>query len=372
MAFFFLAWKPIEDNEVNNTGSVLRTWGVSMNRLGFMVWQIRNIGYLPQTIEMCQEIGVQWVSIKFLNGTYPMNRYDEKGNVITSDWRLWETINAFRAAGIKVGGWAFTFPKYSKNQAIAANEMVSKYGLEHWLIDAEHIPALGADWRTNPYAWKEADIYMDNLNMPANVQVALCSYRYPYLHYPFPFGAFVNHPRHNHVSAQVYWAKAHNPGYQVSKTIIEYNKIRVQPHIPIGSAYYEHGWQPTAGEIKEFVTVAESLGCPGWGFWSLDAAYDHPEWLYAMKDANPGTPPPDPDPEPEPEPEPGEYMKLTIVADALNIRSLPSTSGKIYFTATKGEQLEVIEEVKSGSDVWVRCGFKQYAAKVYQGNTYLA
>jgi GH25 family lysozyme M1 (1,4-beta-N-acetylmuramidase) len=63
------------------------------------------------------------------------------------------------------------------------------------------------------------------------------------------------------------------------------------------------------------------------------------------------------------------YFGKTLVG--LNVRNAPSTSGTKLGTMSAGTQFEWFEEVKEGSNIWLRIGWKQYAAKVYNGNTYI-
>lgn len=89
--------------------------------------------------------------------------------------------------------------------------------------------------------------------------------------------------------------------------------------------------------------------------------------------------PPDPgDPEPPDEPEPPEdptlktgihYYGKTLVG--LNVRNAPNTSGTRIGTMTAGTQFEWFEEIKDGSNIWLRIGWKEYCAKVYNGQTYV-
>lgn len=78
-------------------------------------------------------------------------------------------------------------------------------------------------------------------------------------------------------------------------------------------------------------------------------------------------------PEPEPEPDPCVIPTLKVVANAgLNVREQPMVGAHIWFTLPVGEEVEVLEEITSSGNTWVRIGKRQYAAKVYNGTTYLA
>jgi GH25 family lysozyme M1 (1,4-beta-N-acetylmuramidase) len=90
--------------------------------------------------------------------------------------------------------------------------------------------------------------------------------------------------------------------------------------------------------------------------------------------------PEEPDPE-EPEipeePEPGEptlktgthYYGKTLTR--LNVRNAPTTKGTKLGTMSIGTPFEWFEEIAEGSDVWLRIGWKEYCAKLYNGATYI-
>lgn len=71
-----------------------------------------------------------------------------------------------------------------------------------------------------------------------------------------------------------------------------------------------------------------------------------------------------------PTPEPTNYV--TCTASALNIRHVPSILGNKVGLLYKGDRPDALAEVKdSAGNVWIRIGWKQYAAMNYQGNIYL-
>lgn len=77
------------------------------------------------------------------------------------------------------------------------------------------------------------------------------------------------------------------------------------------------------------------------------------------------------------DPAPGDPAVVTIpvysvVAAGLNVRDRASVTGSVYFTLPNGARVEALEEVEEGSNTWVRCGQRQYCAKAYNGNTFLA
>jgi len=75
-------------------------------------------------------------------------------------------------------------------------------------------------------------------------------------------------------------------------------------------------------------------------------------------------------PEP-PEPPIGETQKYArILVDGLRFRADTNTNAPIYFTKPAGYEFRVLEEIPSGSDVWLKTGVDQYCARVYRGTEY--
>jgi hypothetical protein len=348
--------------------------------LGFLIWQLQRVLPIESTIKTLKDIGAQWVSIKMLDYTFPWNLINEDGSKSASSEYLTYVISSFKNAGIEVGGWGFVYTTNVTGQARAVKPIVSKYGLSHWLVDAEDVANIDAKWKRLPKDTVNAlaKEYMNNLGLGSGFPVALCSYRYPSYHSQFPFSAFVNHSANTHIAAQVYWMFANNPGFQLKKMVNEYNTIRKLPHVPIGASFAEHGWTVTADQIKEFVTVArDELKLPAWGFWDLDEAIKRPDWLAAMA----GLPPPVLEPDPEPEQPTEKVIKLyKVSASSLNVRDeiIPSKlygrapgtvykPSRVWFTLRSGDVVEALDRVIDGNNIWLRIGKKQYAAMRYDG-----
>ena len=364
-----------------------------MNGVGFLIWRLSQVKPIEKAIAALKRAEAEWVSIKFLDGLYRSNLVDADGKWTNEDSYLKEFIARLRSEGIKVGGWAFIYPGSSiPTQANMAADIVYQYGLDHWLIDAEHVSSVGALWKTGDTG-PDATRYMDNLHVPSGFPVALCSYRFPRYHPEFPFAEFVKHKRSTFIASQMYWAGAHNPDEQLEASIAEYNKIAVLPHVPIGAAYEEWGWEPFPSDLVKFVDKAEELYLSGEGFWSLDSAIDREDWLDSIAAANdaslpvPPDPEPDPEPEPEPEPEPGDdcTLKVGVVqVDGLRVRSeiIPSVRygrvpgvvykpSTVWFSISASTKVDIIEEIKDGKNTWLRIGHRQYIAKVYDDKTYV-
>lgn len=356
-----------------------------MKGLGFFIWRISKLNPLDETIAKLRGLGVKWVSIKFRDNFYKYNRVNSAGTYTGTDEYLMQVVNKFKAAGIEVGGWAFLATSNMARQAQGAVEDINKFGLSHWLIDAEYNATYGALW-TDAYAKSNATAYMNALNVKSGFPVGLCTYRFPRYFPTFPFKEFLTHPRTTFNAPQVYWMRASNAGEQLRMSKAEYDKIRVLPWVPMGAAYTEYGWSPNASEIKDFISTAKSMGLDGWGFWEVSWALQHPDWLEAMQEPVVVPTPPQPEPEPEPTPEPvvGGLKVLTVNVDTLRVRSaiIPSaiwgaTPGKVYgtstvyFSLTKGDKVEVLEEIVDGNNTWIRTGLRQYVAKKYDNIVYL-
>lgn len=348
-----------------------------MKGLGFLIWNLKSLLPLDATIAKLQKAGVSWVSIKFLDGTLKHNLIDALGNKVSNDAFLKYVIERFRAAGIEVGGWQFIYTRNSSplvRQAEEANKVIRLYNLSHWLVDAEEVLSVGAQWKTHPDRFTDAKIYMDSLNV--DIPIGLCSYRFPSYHRNFPFAPFVKHPKNTIVTQQMYWMQATNPGAQLSRSVAEYNAIRPLPNVPIGAAFREWGWEPTVAQLKEFVKTAKAMGLTAWGFWVLDQAIKRDDWMAAVAE-EPKTTPIE-----VPTTKTISLMKTNV--DTLRVRDaiIPSvkygaTPGVTYpasnvlFTLPKGSVVELLEEIKDGKNIWVRVGQRQYVAKIYDDFSYL-
>jgi hypothetical protein len=74
----------------------------------------------------------------------------------------------------------------------------------------------------------------------------------------------------------------------------ELKKLKDLPFCPVGSAYYEKGWQPTVAEINEFDAAAQTMKCVGDAWWVWDAPMGilgHPDFKEAISAHNWGTTP---------------------------------------------------------------------------------
>jgi GH25 family lysozyme M1 (1,4-beta-N-acetylmuramidase) len=63
--------------------------------------------------------------------------------------------------------------------------------------------------------------------------------------------------------------------------------------------------------------------------------------------------------------------KCKVTTGSLKIRSLPSISSSVVGWLYNGDTPYNLGETKVGNDIWIQIGWKQYAAKIYNGNTYM-
>ena len=288
---------------------------------------------VEQVISLLKRAGARWVSIKTAEGE---GTYNQPGG---NDKILLSFIDALTEAGIEVGGWGYVYPTRAGPQGGLASERIEKLGLAHWLIDAE------GEWKKTGLG-KTAELYCNSLDVNKKFEAGLCSYRFPALHAPMPFGSFMHHEKVKMAAPQVYWLGSHNPREQLERSYQEYAGLSSKPFIPIGATFgaavasssaltgrFEPGaasaeitnggyerqealklsratasqyWEPTVEDLKAFVDWCRAKGTsavPGYGFYSLDwiIQKNRVDWLDAIAGS--------PVPEPEPQPEPGKVIK---------------------------------------------------------------
>jgi len=203
--------------------------------------------------------GLTHILIKILDGPWEYNQrpiYSHTGKL--TGWEddiLGPFIEPFQAHGIEVWGWQYVYHRYPKDEAMAAHERVEKFGLNGFIIDAESQAKRNAQY---------AGVYMNNL-VGLRVPVGLSSYRYPELHPELNWKVYF--AGCDLVMPQVYWQGASNSGEQLSLSHQQYIKITNLPYYPTGSAYCEHGWCATPGQVEKFMITAEALKMPAVNFW---------------------------------------------------------------------------------------------------------
>lgn len=330
-----------------------------MQGTGFYIWNLKDVLPIERMINALKRANATWVSIKVADGINKWNRIDLDGKWTGNDQGLLQIIAALKKEGIHVGGWQYIYPLPTLSpgaQAGIIGERVQKLGLQHLLIDAEHDAHVGAYWKwladgtLNPERGKSANTYMIQIRgagVPLSMPCALSSYRYPKYHKEFPFKNFVNDNSSNFIAQQLYWIGSHNPYYQLGESIRQYNELvraglPPLPFVPMGSAFKQGTWEPTAKDLEDFIQGAKDMGCTAWGFWSLDRhAIDRPEWLDAI--AGKATTPP-PAPPPPSTPDMVEIVGLEP-DEELNVRA-NKPFGQVVYLTTNGMRYTVLGEMK--------------------------
>jgi hypothetical protein len=86
------------------------------------------------------------------------------------------------------------------------------------------------------------------------------------------------------------------------------------------------------------------------------------------------TGPVEPSPPTEPEgPEPLSFPqlpKVRVTAVALNVRMGPGIGNPLVGLVPQDAEVEVLDSIKQGDDVWLHIGYQQYIAKRFAGDTY--
>jgi hypothetical protein len=302
-----------------------------MNGLGFLIWKLANMPAVGQLIALLKSVDCKWISVKVADGVY---KYNTQGG---SDAALKAWIQAIQAEGIEVGGWHYIYPQSPGPQGDLAEERREKLGLSHYLLDVEK------EWKGN-YG-NAARTLLGKLHN-GGFDVGLCSYRYPSVHPQVPWNPFINHEKMDVMAPQVYWIEAHNPDGQLRASKAEYETRTNKPYIPIGATFGVAGWEPSVDDLVAFVETAEALGCPAYGFYSLDWIIQHQrsDWLHAIDEAA-GDPPP-------PVPVPDEWV--VVNCEWLNGRSEPQVVSDNRVVQVRAGQK--VTNLKQASGEWLRCG----------------
>ncbi len=229
---------------------------------GMFIWKLQDVeGGDPDAIaEAAVEAGLSFVIIKVADGDQFYRHYTDEGRDL-----LPQTIDALHIKGIQVWGWQYIYGDDPKEEALAGSNRVQELGLDGFVVNAEaEFKQAGKD--------EVASIYMSTLlaNLP-DVPVGLSSYRFPNFHAPFPFEEFLEGA--DYMMPQVFWVQANNPQEQLLRSILEFEELDPEIDIlPIGPAHLDGDWQPTAGELKEFLDAALEAGVPAVAFWEWGSA----------------------------------------------------------------------------------------------------
>lgn len=240
---------------------------------GFFIWRtIRCERGDPTAIAaQAQAANLSHVLIKIADTVYSHNVYEGVDTVPP-------IVQALHARNIQALGWHYVKGDNPLGEANKAIERVLSLGLDGYVIDAE------GEYK-RPGKAEAARQFMSRLRagLP-NHLVALSSYRYPSYHPQLPWREFLE--KCDLVMPQVYWMHAHNPADQLQRSVREFQALTpYRPVLPTGAAFREQGWQPTAGEVIEFLRAAQSLNLAAANFYSWDSARTYlPEVWNAIRD----------------------------------------------------------------------------------------
>jgi len=227
---------------------------------GMTIWKILScMGGDPAKIaNAAKAAGFSFVVIKIADAGAAYN-FDKVNNKDL----IPPVVEALRSKGIHVWGWQYVYGYDPMAEARIASSQMKKYGMEGFLIDAEQ------EYKLEGRA-AVARTYMTELRkeMPST-PFGLLSYRWPSYHPTFPWTAFLE--KCDFSMPQVYWMLSHNPQTQLQRCVDEYAKLTPNlPVIPMGPAYSEGGWTPSATEITWFMQKCQTLKLDAVNFFSWD------------------------------------------------------------------------------------------------------
>jgi len=296
--------------------------------------------------------GMKHAWIKVCDGSWRYNIYNGR------DFAQ-ELAMSLRKRGISPWGWQYVYARYPELEAEVAIKRIQELDLDGFVVNAEH--------EYKSAVAKSARKYMSLLRGAfPGLPIGLSSYRFPRLHPEFPFDAFLEFCDFN--APQVYWKLASNPGHQLKTSIQEFkNLVKVQrPIFPTGSAYHEHGWQATAGQVQEFMETAVDLGLPGFNFWEMAncLTYMPDVWekisgfqltVDSGQEEIPGV----------------VHPKAKVVSQMVNIRTGPGTQFADVGDYYGGVEVDVLDI--QGTDAWIKIqeNPERWIAAYYQDKRYV-
>lgn len=264
---------------------------------GFFVWQadkvIERMGVAGAGLaaQAARAAGIRHALVKIADGqgAFPIPKWDPTGQKESATRAL---INALKAEGITVWGWAFAYgpsvndPLDAELQAVWFARRAWQFGLTGLVVNAEDFAQY--KWTAlNGYDY--ACRYMQRLRQEmagaSDLTIALSSYRYIRYHTDFPFAAFMESC--DIAMPQVYWV-ARDSGDAAANLVGAYQDYRQyfpdKPFIPTGAAYGETQgtgadafyWTASPLEITRFLDQAKQMGFPAVNFWSWEHALHDP------------------------------------------------------------------------------------------------
>jgi len=294
-------------------------------------------------IAKCKDTGVSWVCIKVDKASHN-SLYVSAGD-------------AFRATNIWVTAWQFIYDDDPAYRARIAIRDVKSLKASAFLMDAEapyNKPGTIDDAKAKIYT----NVLVPGLHS-IGVPIGLCSYRFPSVQPNFAWGPFLAAADFH--APQVYWVGAHNPAYQLKKSIAELKARKNIPVIPAGAAYSEKVsiggittvFRAAPAEVAEFLDAAVETGCKAVMLWYADEMFSEKWWEFkgstvalrklwcneAKLHVWEGTPVPPPEPPPT-----GALYQVVCTAIAVNVRSGPGVTSSVIGSILKDEKAWVFGE----------------------------
>lgn len=311
---------------------------------GIYIWIIDEKEDPQDTAQACKAAGLTHAAIKLADAGYAYNiEYNTNNGLPWGRDKVPALVAALRSAGVSPWGWVFVYGNTPDAEAAIAIERSKALGIDGLIVNAE-----GA------YKGKHtaAKRYMAQVRgeLGGKVPIALSSYRFPDIHWDFPWVEFLSQVDIN--MPQVYWMLSHNAGDQMQLCYEQFlnAKYPQKPIFPTGAAFSEQSWRPTVAEIREFMDRAKSLGLAGCNFWLYkQARHRFPEYWQLISEYDWPVDQIDPV---EPLPGDGLFWAKCTAAAWLRIRKGPGTS----FDTVDYLPRDAIEAVYEVSGVWWRLG----------------
>lgn len=303
---------------------------------GVFVWQVKQVagGDPAAIVGLAKAARLTHVLIKVADGKFNFNITNGKDMVPG-------LVAALRSQGIQAWGWQYIYGGDPIGEAKKGIERVKQFALDGFVVNAEkEFKADGMD--------KVAKKYMEELRkgLP-NHSIGLSTYRYPVVHYQFPFKTFLNYCHFS--MPQVYWINSVNPGQQLRRSVSEFLALKPnQPIVPTGSAFTYATWSATSQQLIAFFDTARELKLPGANIWEMATAQDNDGSLWkTISDYKWDSSSPPPNKEDD-----VQLPIVTLAKPNLNIRSGPGTQNSIVGKLPYKSSVTIVNIVRENGDLW--------------------
>lgn len=204
-----------------------------------------------------RDAGLSFVAIKVADGVQPENSELSAQNQ--------EVIRALRNVGVQVWGWQSVHGTDPAGEAQVAITRLEALSLDGYIVQVTPQPK-------ETIAAQSALTFMQILRTRfVNLPVAFASYGTPSFYPDLPWNEFLCYA--DIALPQVFWVNAQTPDNLLTGVVKEYQSLKnVRPIVPIGPAYQNGSWLPTAAEIALFRDKARALQLPAIAFWEWSQA----------------------------------------------------------------------------------------------------